>query len=209
MDYSAIFFDWDGVITDSINIKADAFAELYRGYGPEIEKKVVDYHFLNSGISRFEKIKYFHREFLRKDINEAELISLGNQFSDIVFDAVVCADFIPGAIETLQDEYARGTNLFVVTGTPTDEMCRIAEARGLSRYFSRILGSPGNKTEIIARLISEFTLKKRECLMIGDAMEDYRAAANNGIDFLGIVTASDSFRVEFPAGTTIRNEVRI
>ena len=35
-----IIFDYDGTIADSVNIKTEAFAELYRIYGKEIERKV-------------------------------------------------------------------------------------------------------------------------------------------------------------------------
>ena len=53
-----IIFDFDGVITDSVNIKKEAFAELYSKYGSRIQKKVVNHHLEHGGISRFDKIKY-------------------------------------------------------------------------------------------------------------------------------------------------------
>ena len=54
----SIIFDFDGVILNSNNIKAEAFGELYNKYGKKIENKVVEYHYENLGISRIEKIKY-------------------------------------------------------------------------------------------------------------------------------------------------------
>ena len=54
-----IIFDYDGTIADSVNIKTEAFAELYRNYGKDIESKVVKYHLNNGGVSRFEKFKYY------------------------------------------------------------------------------------------------------------------------------------------------------
>jgi beta-phosphoglucomutase-like phosphatase (HAD superfamily) len=38
----AVFFDFDGVILDSVDVKARAFSEMFRDYGPEVEKAVVD-----------------------------------------------------------------------------------------------------------------------------------------------------------------------
>jgi phosphoglycolate phosphatase-like HAD superfamily hydrolase len=206
---AAIFFDWDGVITDSVNIKAKAFAELYREYGADIERKVTEYHLRHGGQSRFEKIKYFHAGFLHRDADESEINALAAKFSGIVFDAIVNSEFIPGAIETITSEFSRGTLLFVVSGTPTDEMRRVAEARGMSRFFAKICGSPTSKTDIVSRLMKEYSLAKSECLMMGDALEDYQAARNNGIDFIGIASSSGEFSAKFPAGTTVRNEVRI
>ncbi len=37
-----VFFDFDGVLVDSVNIKTKAFAKLFDPYGQEIEAKVVD-----------------------------------------------------------------------------------------------------------------------------------------------------------------------
>ena len=58
-----IIFDYDGTIADSINIKTEAFAELYQPYGETIVNKVVEYHLKNGGTSRFDKIKFFHKEY--------------------------------------------------------------------------------------------------------------------------------------------------
>ena len=52
-----IIFDYDGTISDSVNIKTEAFAKLYSAYGNQIVKKVVYYHLSNGGISRFDKIR--------------------------------------------------------------------------------------------------------------------------------------------------------
>jgi phosphoglycolate phosphatase-like HAD superfamily hydrolase len=209
VNYKAVFFDWDGVITDSVNVKTKAFAELYREYGADIEQKVVEYHLQHGGLSRFEKIKYFHRAYLNKNISEVELNELAAKFSGLVFNAVVNAEFIPGAVETITREFGKGTLLFVVSGTPTDEIRKIAEMRNLSRYFSEVVGSPTSKADIISRLMDEYSLESTECLMIGDALEDYRAARDNKIDFIGIASTSGEFQIDFPSKTTVQNEIRI
>ena len=51
----AIFWDFDGVIADSVNVKTDAFYELYLPYGKNIAEKVKEYHLANGGFS-FQKI---------------------------------------------------------------------------------------------------------------------------------------------------------
>ena len=52
---SILVFDFDGVLADSVDIKADAFAELYSPYGSEIVEQVVAHQLANGGMSRFEK----------------------------------------------------------------------------------------------------------------------------------------------------------
>ena len=56
----AIIFDYDGVIAESVNVKTEAFAEMYKPYGESILKKVVSHHEANGGISRFEKFRIYH-----------------------------------------------------------------------------------------------------------------------------------------------------
>jgi beta-phosphoglucomutase-like phosphatase (HAD superfamily) len=48
MHYQAIFFDFDGVILDSVHVKTEAFAAMFRKYGPEIERAVFGFEFLAS-----------------------------------------------------------------------------------------------------------------------------------------------------------------
>ena len=74
LDNKKLFiFDFDGVIADSVEVKDLAFRSLYQIYGKEIIEKVSKYHLANGGISRYEKIKFFHNEFLNKKISEKEL----------------------------------------------------------------------------------------------------------------------------------------
>ena len=51
---SAIILDFDGVIVDSVGIKGEAFAEIYRRFGEDIAQKVFAHHISNGGMSQFE-----------------------------------------------------------------------------------------------------------------------------------------------------------
>ena len=97
-----IIFDFDGVIAESVQVKTDAFAEIYKNYGSDIVKKVVEHHEANGGISRFEKIRFYHESFLNREITERELSDLANQFSSLVLDNVIGAPYVPGAFEYIQ-----------------------------------------------------------------------------------------------------------
>ena len=98
MKKDAVFFDFDGVILDSVEVKTRAFAKMFEVYGPEIERKVVDYHLQHGGISRFEKIRHYYENFLHKPVSEKELASLGEEFSRIAFTGVIESEFIDGAL---------------------------------------------------------------------------------------------------------------
>mgnify|MGYP003389460148 FL=1 len=102
-----IIFDYDGTIADSVNIKTKAFAELYRSYGEEVEKNVVKYHLAHGGVSRFDKFKYFHKEFLNIDLDKDKIQELAQKFSKLVIDKVVNAPYIEGAFEFISNNYKK------------------------------------------------------------------------------------------------------
>ena len=41
-DYKALFFDFDGVLADSVEVKTNAFAKLFEKFGSEIQAKVLE-----------------------------------------------------------------------------------------------------------------------------------------------------------------------
>ena len=89
MKIKNIFFDFDGVIAESVNAKTEAFREMYIEHGTEIADKVVDYHINHGGVSRFEKFKYWEKEFFNRDISEDEVQRLANEFSGMVLNRVI------------------------------------------------------------------------------------------------------------------------
>lgn len=187
MRYQAVFFDFDGVILDSVNVKTDAFASMFRKYGPEVEKAVVDYHLAHGGVSRFEKFKYYYEKLLKKTINDKELDRLGCQFNELVLEKVLASPFIPGALETLKELKEKSIPAFVVSGTPDVELKSIVEKRKLSSYFLEVHGSPITKDIIITDILNRHELVAPECLFVGDAITDYEAAMICHMDFIGIV----------------------
>ena len=56
---SVVFWDFDGVIKDSVDIKSIAFEKLFSIYGTKISKKVRAHHEKNAGVSRFDKIPLY------------------------------------------------------------------------------------------------------------------------------------------------------
>ena len=192
----AIIFDFDGVILNSVNVKTEAFKELYKQYGSAVVEKVEKYHLENGGISRFEKFKFFHKNFLNIDLNSDEIDQMAKEFSDLVFEKVCNSNFIPGAKEFLKYSYKNYLN-FICTGTPQNEIIKILKRKSLSRFFRDVYGSPISKENIISKILKKYNLNKSDVLFIGDAMTDYNAAKLSGIKFIGI----ENNDTEFPNST--------
>jgi len=207
MRWQAIFFDFDGVIVDSVDVKTKAFEQMFRQYGAEVKEAVVSYHLKNSGVSRYEKFKYYYEHLLQVPLTEKKLDELGRQFSELVVQKILDSRFISGAYDTIIKLYNSNIPSFIVSGTPEKEIKTIVDKKNISFFFKEVHGSPRKKWEITADIIKRWNLNKEKCLFIGDALSDYKAAAYNKIYFLGI-ESKDSKNV-FPNGTKVEQSVNI
>ena len=190
-----IIFDFDGVIAESVNVKTEAFAEMYRQYGEEIEQKVIEHHESNGGISRFEKFKIYHEEFLKVKIDEEKVNQLAKQFSHLVLQKVMDAPYIIGAYEFLSSNYQK-YDFYISTGTPTEEINLILEGRRLSGFFKEVFGSPEKKHIHVQKILQAYSYKKDEVVFVGDALTDRDAARINGIKFVGRHTTTEEIKKE-------------
>jgi phosphoglycolate phosphatase-like HAD superfamily hydrolase len=196
MKIKGIIYDFDGVICDSVNVKTKAFAELYKSYGAEIEQRVVDYHLAHGGISRFEKIKYYHEVLLGKSISEEEIQQLADTFASLVKEKVIASAYIKGALPFIK-KYSQRLPQYICTGTPESEILEIVERRRITPYFVGIYGAPKKKTEIIQNILDQTGWSPCDFVYFGDAMTDFHAAKAFNMPFIGIRSAD----TVFPEGT--------
>lgn len=177
-----IFFDFDGVLAESVNVKTQAFHDLYLPFGEGIAKKVVEHHRANGGVSRFEKFKIYHKDFLGETIDDKKVSELAQQFSNLVVKGVVNSPEIEGAKAFLKKFHGK-ISYWIITGTPTKEMKEIAKERGLIQYFEEICGSPTKKYIWTEYLIEKYNLKRENTLFLGDAKSDYNASVHSKLHF--------------------------
>jgi len=64
-EIQAVFFDFDGVILESVDIKGWAFGKLFEKQHPEHVDEIVAFHHANNGMSRFEKFRNFYKNNFR------------------------------------------------------------------------------------------------------------------------------------------------
>jgi phosphoglycolate phosphatase-like HAD superfamily hydrolase len=161
---------------------------------------VIAYHVAHEGISRMEKILYCHEAFLGIQLREDHLAELAGKYSALVKQVVIDCDSVPGALDFLQ-AHSANLPMFVVSGTPEEELKDIVEVRGLSRYFTSVHGSPHHKVSIVNEQLQLHGLDRDQCLFVGDSMTDYDAAWDTGLSFIGRV--GQGHVNLFPKGTTI------
>lgn len=191
-----IFFDFDGVILESVHIKTDAFVELFQNF-PEHKEAIKKLHIENGGMSRYEKFKIIHEDIMCAPYTIEDEKRLAEQFSKIVFRKVVECPYVKGAKEFL-DRWAGRLDMYVVSGTPTEEIRNIVELRGLDFAFQGVYGSPEKKDFWVKKILEEKGYAAEECCFVGDAGSDLRAARAGDILFVGRVAPGeyDSFADE-------------
>ena len=199
-----IIFDFDGVIADSVQVKTDAFASLYEQYGDNIVTKVIEHHEANGGMSRFKKIKLYHESFLNKTITNEKIEDLANQFSKLVVRKVIDVPYVPGVFKYIQKCYEK-YNLFISTGTPTNEIKQILSARDIAEYFIGIHGSPEKKSLHITKIISKYNYHPDELISYGDANTDINAAKQASVPFILIKNSYNQDLVKNFKGKIINN----
>lgn len=183
---SVFIFDFDGVIADSVEVKTEAFAEIYKEFGDDIMKKVIQHHRNNGGMSRFEKFKLYHSKYLNIDLIPEEVDKLSGIFSNLVVDKVVQSNEIAGVKKFIKDIKSAGNKLFVNSATPDREIREIVSRRGLDKYFSQVYGSPSSKKENIQKILANCKDPLDKVVFFGDAVADYNAALDAKVDFIGV-----------------------
>jgi phosphoglycolate phosphatase-like HAD superfamily hydrolase len=180
--YKVLFWDFDGVIKDSLDVKTRAFVSLFQEYGGEISEKIKNHHLTNGGMSRFEKIPLY-AHWCGLELSDKQVQDYSMQFSQIAFQGVLNSDWVPGA-ESYLRENKEHQDFVLVSATPHDELNAILQALDLQKCFKSSFGSPTPKREAIANTLKSLSVLPSECIMIGDARADMDAAYANSVDFL-------------------------
>lgn len=179
----AIAFDFDGVLIESVEVKSRAFARLFEAEGPTSIRKILDYHLKNGGVSRFEKFRTIYRNILKRPLSEEQFRSLCERFSELVVDEVVAASWVDGAEEWLIQNQGRHP-LFVISGTPQDELQEIVTRRGMAKFFNGVLGAPRTKDLLLRDALQQGGLSPGELVFVGDSETDWQAARQVGVWFI-------------------------
>ncbi len=178
-----IFWDFDGVIKESVEIKSTAYEELFLRWGKRVSFKVRDHHKLNGGMSRFDKIPLY-LSWTTEDANKISIEKLCNDFSKLVKSKVIGSSWVPGVIDLIDYLYSNNRVSYLVTATPQDEIEDILCELQITHFFKEIIGSPKNKSIAIGEIIDMHKIVKHDAVMIGDSETDFIAAQDNNIDFI-------------------------
>jgi phosphoglycolate phosphatase-like HAD superfamily hydrolase len=193
-------FDFDGVLCQSVEVKTAAFAALYADHGPEVVAAVVAHHRAHGGVNRLDKIRHYESALLGRPADEAAIAAKARRFACLVVDNVIAAPLMPGA-EAFLDAHAGHLPLYVVSGTPQEELRHILAAKTLDRYFRGTFGAPTAKSTHLAAILKATGAAPDRAAMVGDALTDFNAAAACHMRFVGLRDAGGGH--PFPPPTPV------
>ena len=179
--FELIFWDFDGVIKESVSVKTDAFVELFEPYGKDVSDKVRRHHCANGGVSRYVKIPLYLK-WSKVEVTDEKIDEFCSKFSEIVTKKVIDSPWVPGVEDLLRRDKDR--KIVLISATPQKELEEICCSLNLTHVFDKIFGSPANKSDVIKSVIVDSNTRHEKCLMIGDSPTDYNAAKDSNIKFL-------------------------
>ena len=198
-----VFWDFDGVIKDSLDVKASAFQDLFSCFGLEVALKVKQHHEENGGISRFDKIPLY-LSWTNESVTTQRVDELCKTFSKNVSQAVIESPWVPGVRECLL-KLSRTHHFVLLSATPQEEIEKIASLTGIDKCFRSIHGSPLNKASVIQSTLANMSFLPEDALMIGDSKSDLDAAIDNNILLLLRSTKLNKSLREIYSGPTFKD----
>ena len=181
-EFKIIFWDFDGVIKDSVNVKSLGYEKLFSAFGKEVVARVNEHHLLHGGVSRFEKIPLY-LNWAGQPSNTFQVQKYCERFSNLVQQAVIDSPWVPGVHEYLKSNYASQC-FILITGTPQKEIEKIIKILDLNICFREVHGAPKTKAAVIKGVLERLHYQSDQALVIGDSVTDLEAAQENSVSFM-------------------------
>jgi haloacid dehalogenase-like hydrolase len=185
MQISTIFWDFDGVILNSASVKEYGFKKIFDEFDKNFVNRLLDYHYLNGGLSRYAKIRYFYNNILGIDVSVEKVQELADKFSSIVKVELTSKKYLINETVKFIEKNYKKYNFHIVSGSDEKELNYLCKKHDLTKYFKTIDGSPAFKNELVKNILKKYNYSHIECILIGDSINDYQAANENEIKFYG------------------------
>ena len=184
-EFEAVFWDFDGVIMNSNEVRDQGFLEVLKDFPSEEVEQLMEFHQTNGGLSRYVKFRYFFEEIRGESITEEEILSWALKFSEIMRTLLVNNKLLIEETLNYIKKYAKKVPMHIVSGSDQEELRYLCQALEIDNYFRSIHGSPKPKTIWVGELLEQYNYNPKLCVLIGDSKNDFEAAMDNQMDFVG------------------------
>lgn len=177
-----IFFDFDGVIKESVEIKNNAFGSIFKEFESSILCNIIEHAKTNIGITRRDKIKLY-LDWLSISTEDKNIDYFIQKYSEAVYKDVINSQWVPGVIQFINTNF-KDKMLFLVSATPHDELLRIIKDLKLDSFFKEVFGAPSSKVDSLNIVLRKYNFAAQQALFFGDSEIDLAASQNIKIPFV-------------------------
>lgn len=178
-----IFWDFDGVILDSMSIRDRGFEMVLSDFPSSEVEQLLTYHRANGGLSRYVKFRYFFEKIRGEQTSEEKIQDYAARFSEIMLSELGNRSLL---IQDSVDFISKSDkDMYIVSGSDQKELRKLCELHKIDQYFLGIYGSPTPKKQLVANLIKSSDIDLSRAALIGDSINDYEAATENNVAFFG------------------------
>lgn len=172
------FWDFDGVIFDSEDIRTNGFKYALRKYDTFKIETLVSYHRNNGGLSRYHKFQWFISKFT---ISDDLLNTMLDDYSSYMQENLFNRNFLyKDAFIAIKKLHESGATQYIVSGSDQNELRSLVKYLDLNTYFKGVYGSPSSKFEIL----SELGASNENGYFIGDTINDFNASKYADLTFV-------------------------
>jgi phosphoglycolate phosphatase-like HAD superfamily hydrolase len=185
MRYKNIIWDFDGVILMSNSVREYGFRKIFESYKNDEIERLIEYHQINGGLSRYHKIKYFFEKIRGEEVSAERVDFLANLFSTYMKDELTNKDLLNKEWLNFISITTNQFNHHIASGSDEKELQFLCKELEIDHHFKSISGSPTIKNILVENLINNYNYNKHETILIGDSLNDLDAANYANISFIG------------------------
>ncbi len=185
MTKKIIFWDFDGVITDSTSFVFDFWKKELKKSGQDFKKSDFEATF-DGTIHPFEYLRTHYGEIAEDIIKKYSQYEL-----DRYAELVQIFPNIKEAIIKLPHKYES----FIISANLGEVINTTLIKNKLTPYFKRVVGREihSTKDEKIEKICQEFNYKKEDCIFVGDTVSDIKQAKLAKVDQIGVTWGVHSY----------------
>lgn len=185
-EYSAIFFDLDGTLTDSSTGILNSVKYALAALGREIPEEEILHEFLGPSLL----YSFSHFCGLNDDLTRQAIGLYRQRYEKYCTVENALYDGIANVLDRL---HSAGRILAVATSKPEVYAVRVVAGFGIDRYFTAVCGaaldgSRDTKSQVIEYALERCNITDLEhTLMVGDRKYDIKGAKDAGLDSIGVL----------------------
>lgn len=184
-EFRVVITDFDGVILESEKAKDKAFHSFFEQFPEHIAREIFSFHMSNKKISRYDKLNHLFNNILPAPPPVQKQKRLKEILDEMILSHVCEANEIPGANDFLKQAKGYNIPVYVVSGTPFEQLRLVLKEKRLLSFFKHVFGG-ASKPDTIKEIINAEKVNNSQTFYAGDLIYDQQAADEVKTPFIGI-----------------------